>query len=92
MNTSGVRIIYGIPLDANGLVSWDDAREICRRNNATMVFIHSSQEQGALHDFLNSQPNRDYVWTGGRAVEGRWNWSDGSAFDAVLDVSRITSR
>ncbi|KAF1388494.1 hypothetical protein PFLUV_G00090850 [Perca fluviatilis] len=55
--------------------TWEEAREVCRRQSSDLVVVHDEDEQNVLNY------SRRYIygyWIGLRAEGGRWKWIDGS--------------
>jgi hypothetical protein len=61
--------------------TWNEAKNICELNNATLISIHSKEE----NDFVWNLVDKHYhnVWIGGKrnSDNNRFEWINGKAFN-----------
>ncbi|XP_033485867.1 galactose-specific lectin nattectin-like [Epinephelus lanceolatus] len=63
---------------------WIDAEAVCISLGGNLASVHSADENAFLRDYIQRMTGaRVHTWIGGfdAVHEGRWQWSDGSAFD-----------
>ena len=58
-------------------VTWTDAEALCREEGGKLGSIHSQLEQKMAEQAAWGE----FVWLGGRKVDGMWQWEDNSAWD-----------
>ena len=63
------------------LKSWTDAEKFCNAKNCHLASVSNLE----IHSYIRSkvdETNVDkYFWVGGREVEGKWEWTDGTAWN-----------
>uniref|UniRef100_A0A8C9ZHJ5 C-type lectin domain-containing protein n=1 Tax=Sander lucioperca TaxID=283035 RepID=A0A8C9ZHJ5_SANLU len=63
-------------VSTSGHNTWEEAREVCRRESSDFVTVHNQEEQ-VKRKLWYSTLTIGY-WIGLRAEGGRWKWIDGS--------------
>lgn len=64
------------------LMSWNEAKDRCQQDGASLVSIHDNKENEFVILQLYNQ-GVDQVWIGlyNQSKAGGWTWTDGSGFD-----------
>ncbi|XP_031174731.1 C-type lectin domain family 10 member A-like [Sander lucioperca] len=65
-------------VSTSGHNTWEEAREVCRRESSDFVTVHNQEEQYALNYYSWYSTLTIGYWIGLRAEGGRWKWIDGS--------------
>lgn len=66
----------------SGLLNYDDAKKACEAQpSATLISIHSSEEQEFINTLIKEKNIPDGIWIGLRKENATFNWSDSTKFD-----------
>ncbi|XP_034729572.1 C-type lectin domain family 10 member A-like [Etheostoma cragini] len=77
VNNSSCYVVHDAE-DPSGHNTWEEAREVCRRQSSDFVIVHNQEEQYALNYYSWFSTSIIGYWIGLRAEGGRWKWIDGS--------------
>ena len=58
--------------------SWQDAKLHCKSKGGQLASIHSIWEQTLAEKA--AEGNDEYVWLGGRKIDGQWQWEDNATW------------
>ena len=61
--------------------SQDQTEEWCKRLGGHLPSLHSQSDIDFLYNLAIKTDNKGYVFLGGRALEDKWSWDDGSPMD-----------
>ncbi len=62
---------------------FSEAKKICESNDATLVSIHSEEENNFVYNLVNEKISWIHVWIGGKRNRhnNRFEWINGKAFN-----------
>ncbi|XP_039662476.1 C-type lectin domain family 4 member G-like [Perca fluviatilis] len=77
LNQSTCYVVHDA-VSTSGHKTWEEAREVCRRESSDFVIVHNQEEQYALNYYSWFSTLTTGYWIGLRAEGWRWKWIDGS--------------
>ncbi|XP_028435660.1 asialoglycoprotein receptor 1-like [Perca flavescens] len=77
LNQSTCYVVHDA-VSTSGHNTWEEAREVCRRESSDFVVVHNQEEQYALNYYSWFSTSTIGYWFGLRSEGGRWKWIDGS--------------